>query len=126
MLVTLFGIVTSVRPVQYENAEFPMPFTVDGIVTEVRFLQDENTLPAMPLAPVRSRLPEGAVVFPTAQPSTIFTPGIVVVSKTESLHPENAERPTLVTLSGIVTFVMFPAEGSKPQLKALSAMRKME
>ena len=32
-------------------------------------------------------------------------PGIVVVSKSESLQPSNAQLPILVTLSGIVTFV---------------------
>ncbi len=35
MLVTLLGIVTEVRPVQPEKAEFPMLVTLFGIVTEV-------------------------------------------------------------------------------------------
>ena len=39
MLVTEDGIVTDVRPVQPENALFPMLVTEDGIVTEVKPLQ---------------------------------------------------------------------------------------
>ena len=36
MLVTLLGIVTEVRPLQPEKAEYPMLVTLLGIVTEVR------------------------------------------------------------------------------------------
>ena len=39
MLVTLFGIVTFVRPLQPENADFPMLVTLSEIVTLVRLLQ---------------------------------------------------------------------------------------
>ena len=39
MLVTLFGIVTEVKPLQRENAPFPMLFTPLPIVTEVKPLQ---------------------------------------------------------------------------------------
>ena len=42
MLVTLAGIVTLVRPLQPENAEYPMLVTPSGIVTFVRPLQPEN------------------------------------------------------------------------------------
>ena len=42
MLVTLFGIVTLVRPLQLENASYPMFVTLFGIVTPVRPLQLEN------------------------------------------------------------------------------------
>ena len=80
MLVTPSGIVTLFRPLQPENAEGPMP-----------------------RIPVRFKSPESEPVFPTAQPSTSFMPGIVVISKSESLQPENAEDPMFVTLSGIVT-----------------------
>ena len=39
MLVTLLGIVTLFRPVQLENALFPMVVTLPGIVTLVRPVQ---------------------------------------------------------------------------------------
>jgi hypothetical protein len=39
MLVTLFGIVTLVNPLQPENAESPMLVTLFGIVTLVRLVQ---------------------------------------------------------------------------------------
>ena len=87
MLATLFGIVTLVSPLQPENAEDPMPVTLSGIVTHVRLLQPENAEDPMPRTPVRFKSPEREPVFPTAQPSTNTTPGIVVVSKRESLQP---------------------------------------
>ena len=39
MLVTLSGIVTEVKLLQYENACSPMLFTLPGIVTEVKLVQ---------------------------------------------------------------------------------------
>ena len=42
MLVTLFGMVIEVSPVQPENAEEPMLVTLAGIVTEVSFVQFEK------------------------------------------------------------------------------------
>ena len=39
MLVTLLGIVTEARPLQYEKVAYPMLVTLLGIVTEVRLLQ---------------------------------------------------------------------------------------
>ena len=39
MLVTLSGIVTDVRELQYSNALLPMLVTLSGIVTDVRALQ---------------------------------------------------------------------------------------
>ncbi len=39
MLVTLLGMVTEVRPLQPEKAQFPMLVTLLGMVTEVRCLQ---------------------------------------------------------------------------------------
>jgi len=42
MLVTLFGIVTLVRPVQPEKAAIPMLVTLFGMVTLVRPLQPEK------------------------------------------------------------------------------------
>ncbi len=44
MLVTLLGIVTEVKPVQPEKAQFPMLVTLLGIVTEVKPLQLEKAL----------------------------------------------------------------------------------
>ena len=44
IFVTLFGIVTLVRPLQYENARSSMLVTLSGIVTLVRPLQPENAL----------------------------------------------------------------------------------
>ena len=42
MLLTLFGIVTLVRPLQWRNADHPMLVTLFGIVTLVSPLQPEN------------------------------------------------------------------------------------
>jgi uncharacterized membrane protein (UPF0136 family) len=42
MLVTLLGIVTLVRLVQYRNASPPMLVTLLGIVTLVRLVQYRN------------------------------------------------------------------------------------
>ena len=42
MSVTLSGIVTLVKPVQPENAKFPMVITPLGIVTLVKPVQPEN------------------------------------------------------------------------------------
>ena len=42
MLVTLLGMVMLVRPLQLENAPWPMLVTLLGIVTLVRLLQPEN------------------------------------------------------------------------------------
>jgi hypothetical protein len=42
MLVTLFGIVMLVRPLQLSNVELPMLVTLFGIVTLVRPLQEEK------------------------------------------------------------------------------------
>ena len=105
IIATLFGIVTFVSPLQPENAEDPMPVTLSGIVTPVSPLQPENAEGPMPRTPVRFKSPEREPVLPIAQPSTNTTPGIVVVSKSESLQPENASVPMLVTLFGIVTLV---------------------
>jgi hypothetical protein len=42
MLVTLFGMVMEVRPVQDSNAELPMLVTLLGMVMEVRPVQQLN------------------------------------------------------------------------------------
>jgi hypothetical protein len=42
MLVTLSGIVTLVKPLQFENAELSMLVTLSGIVTLVKPLQYKN------------------------------------------------------------------------------------
>ena len=42
MLVTLFGIVTSVNPLQLSNAAMPMLVKLSGIVMLVSPLQPEN------------------------------------------------------------------------------------
>ena len=39
MEVTEFGMVTEVRPLQEENAQFPIEVTPSGMVTEVRPVQ---------------------------------------------------------------------------------------
>ena len=105
MLVTLSGTVTLASPLQPSNAYSPMLATPLPIVTLVSPLQQENAEGPMPRMPVRFKMPESEPVFPTAHPSTNFTPGIVVVSKSESLQSENAPDPMLVTPSGIITLV---------------------
>ena len=42
MLVTLFGIVTDVKFVQFMNVELPMLVTLFGIVTDVKLEQLSN------------------------------------------------------------------------------------
>ena len=42
MLVTLFGIVTLVKPLQFWNAYCPMLVTLFGIVTLVKSVQPRN------------------------------------------------------------------------------------
>ena len=44
MVVTEFGIVTLDKPVQPENAEFPIVVTEFGIVTLVNWLQPLNVV----------------------------------------------------------------------------------
>ena len=39
MEVTLLGMVTEVKPLQPQNAEFPIEVTLFGMVTEVKPLQ---------------------------------------------------------------------------------------
>jgi hypothetical protein len=48
----------------------------------------------------------GYWIWIATQPSTNFTPGIEVVSKSKSPQPENAPYPMLVTPSPIVTLVI--------------------
>ncbi|GIT05903.1 MAG: hypothetical protein CM1200mP29_13140 [Verrucomicrobiota bacterium] len=47
MLVTLSGIVTLVRLLQYRKARSPMLVTLSGIVTLVKLLQPEKAEPPM-------------------------------------------------------------------------------
>ena len=47
MLVTLSGIVTLVRLLQFLKAALPMLVTLSGIVTLVRLLQSEKASPPM-------------------------------------------------------------------------------
>ncbi len=42
MEVTLFGMVTEVKPLQSRNANSPMEVTLFGMVTEVKPLQSRN------------------------------------------------------------------------------------
>ena len=98
-----------------------MLVTLSGIITLVRFVQPENADPPIPRTPVRFKLPESESIYPTAQLSTNFTPGIVAVSKREALQPENAEDPMLVTLSGIAMLVspLQPENAQSPMLVTL-------
>ena len=79
MLVTLSPMVTLVRPLQPENAEPPMLVTLLPMATLVRPLQPENAEFPMPRIPAKSKSPEGDW-FPMAQPSTKRTPGMLLVS----------------------------------------------
>ena len=51
MLVTLFGIVTLVSPVQPQNALSPISVTLSGIVTLVSPVQLWNAEPTIPFVP---------------------------------------------------------------------------
>ena len=51
MLVTLSGIVTPVKEVQYMKACFPMLVTLSGIVTLVRDVQSKKAFPPMLVTP---------------------------------------------------------------------------
>ena len=81
MLVTLFGMVTLVKPVQFRNAELPIFVTSSGIVTS----------------------PEQAV--PSIKIPFTITSGLSFCLLVNQAVPENAESPMLVTLSGIVMSV---------------------
>jgi len=90
MLVTLFGIVTLVRPLQPLNAEDPMLVTLFGIVTLVSPLQPEN-----------------------AEESMLVTlSGIVTL--VSPLRPVNAKTPMLVTPFGIATSPLTPCNKVLP------------
>ena len=66
MLVTLFGIVTLVRPVQPENARSPMGVTRLGRVTLVRPVQPENAWSPMRVTG-RPSMVLGIVAAPAVQ-----------------------------------------------------------
>ena len=52
MEVTLFGMVTEVKPLQPLNAPHSMEVTLFPMVTEVKLLQPLNALPPMEVTPV--------------------------------------------------------------------------
>ena len=81
MLVTLVGIVTLVKLVQPENAEFPMSRTLLGIVMLVTLVQFWNAW----------------------SPMLVTLVGIVTLVRL--VQPENASSPMLVTLLPIMTLV---------------------
>ena len=84
MFVTLFGIVTEVKPLQSQKAPFLMFLTLFGIVTEVKLRQLEKVYSPMLVTPF----------------------GIVTDVKLTQL--QKAQSPILVTLFGIVTEVKLP------------------
>ena len=77
MLVTEFGMVTEVRPVQPENALLPMVVTLLGMVTEVR-----------PVQPLKAEFPMLVTEFG-------------MVTEVRHLKPLKASSPMLVTELGI-------------------------
>ena len=81
MLVTLFGMVTLIKPVQFRNAETPMLVTSFGIVT----------------------FPEQAV--PSIKIPFTITSGLSFCLLVNQAVPENAKASMLVTLPGIVMSV---------------------
>ena len=85
--------------------ESRMVLTHCGIVTLVSPLQSEKAEDAIPRTSVKSKSPESVPVLPIAQPSINLTFGIVTISKSESLQPENTEFPIYVTLSGIIKLI---------------------
>ena len=52
MLVTLFGIMILVNPVQLLNEAYPMLVTLSGIVMEVKLLQRPNAQSQMLVIPL--------------------------------------------------------------------------
>ena len=82
MFVTLFGIVTLVKPLQPENAELLMFVTPSSITTFVILFDDPNTL----LKPCLRTQSE-------------------IVTLIRPLQSENADHLMFVTLFGIVTLV---------------------
>jgi hypothetical protein len=107
MLVTLSGIVTEVREVQYPNELFPIAVTVLGApnVTEVREAQLQKAFCPMDVTPlgmvreVRERQASNELF-----PILMTLPGIATEVRTT--HPPNAKSAMEVTLPGIVTDVM--------------------
>ena len=106
MLVTLFGMVIPVSPVQPENAEYTMLFMLPGSVTFFRLLQSANAAALIFVTPSVMNtvfsLSIGIFISASVSRSMVF-PTVNVVS---AVQPENAPSPMLVTLSGIVTSVI--------------------
>ena len=84
MLVTLFGMLMLVKPVQLKNAEPPMFVTPSGIVTS-----PEQVLPS--------------IKIPFTITSELFSCRLFLNQSV----PENADPPMLVTLLGISMLANF-------------------
>ena len=100
MLVTLFGIVIDVSPVQPENAPLPMLVTASGIVIEVRLEHPEYA--EFPMFSVPSTTTTFVMDAQDAGKTDerLNCPGMMT-----SFTPEQYEKamsPMVVTLSGIV------------------------
>ena len=104
MLVTLFGMLMLVKPMQFRNAQSPMLVTSFGIVTS-----PEQAVPSIKIPftitsgfsfclLVNQGVPENA-----PSPMLVTLLGISMLVKL--LHQENAFSPMHVTLPGIVMSV---------------------
>ena len=100
--------VTPVRPVQPLNALAPMPVTLAGITTSpVILLQSENAeSPMLKLSEVLGNVKPARRL----QPENALAPMFVILVPERSplvrrLQPENAEAPMLVRLAGNSTLV---------------------
>ena len=108
----LSGITMFVRELQPENTSFPILVTLSGIITLVRELQFLKTFAGISVVQPYSMLhplPIGPAVFKLPQkfkpnlPMLVTLAGIVIFAK--ELQAENTLFPILVMLSGITTLV---------------------
>ena len=130
MLVTLLPIVTLVRQLQPENAEYPMLVTPLGIIVLLHpFISvfEYVSIKALQLSRLSySGFPLSTTILvsplqPLNAPSPMLVTLLGITMLVRPLQPENAELPMLVTLLGIVTLIrpLQPENALPPMLVTL-------
>jgi hypothetical protein len=111
MLVTLFGITTSVREVQPENADWPMLVTLSGITTSVREMQSVNAQLSMEVTP-GANVTEKGVLPPLINPAALSAIPTLLPFTTPPVCPTTTATGTAA------------ADGSADRGRRLVRMRK--
>ena len=115
MHVTLFGIVILVKPVQPENASYPMLVTLFGIVILVKPVQPENAQFPILVPPVITTVfsEAGTELVPPKITLKLISPVPSALDPTYGsvmlvrlLQSSNTDSPTPVTLFGIAMLVI--------------------